>query len=75
MNMRGIWLTSIAVAASAAALAEENRIVGPGAADPTDETVTAEILASMREILRAVTPEISLPKIDVALPALTRKPG
>lgn len=74
MNMRGVWLTSVAVAASFATSAGADEAVATEKPAPvaTEATLTptAEIVANMRELLLAVAPEISLPAIEIRLPTL-----
>ena len=41
---------------------------------PREQTLLEEVAAGMREVLRAVTPEISLPKLEIKLPTLDRAP-
>jgi len=71
MKIRSIALAIVAVLTTSAALAETP---APKAAErqpaPREQTLVAEIADGMREILRAVTPEISLPTIEVKLPTL-----
>jgi hypothetical protein len=71
MKIRSLAIAAVAVLASSGALAEA---AAPTKAEPQParraETLLAEVTAGMRDILRAVTPEISLPSLDVKLPTL-----
>jgi hypothetical protein len=76
MKIRSIALAVVAVLATTAALAEApaRKPVEPQPA-PREQTLVEEITAGMREILRAVTPEVSLPAIEVKLPTLDARNG
>jgi hypothetical protein len=76
MKIRSIALAIVAVLATSAALAEApaRKPAEPGPT-PREQTLVEEISAGMRDILRAVTPEISLPTIEVKLPALDARKG
>jgi hypothetical protein len=75
MNVRAIAFAAIALIATSAALAE-----APEPAQPTaklrpepvvrEQTLLEEVVAGMREILRAVTPDIALPELSIELPTL-----
>jgi hypothetical protein len=73
MNLRNLCLATVAFAALSPALAtpadsaalEEARDKAPAEA-----TLAEEIVASMRDLLDAVTPEISLPAVEIDLPTL-----
>ena len=71
MKIRSIALSIVATLATSAALAEApaRKAAEPQPA-PREQTLVAEISAGMRDILRAVTPEISLPALEMKLPAL-----
>ncbi len=71
MNIRSIALAVVAVLATSAAFAEAAALKAaePQPA-PREQTLVEEIAAGMREIVRAVTPEISLPAVEVKLPTL-----
>ena len=58
--------------ATSAAFAEEPHARQPVELQPAarEQTLVEELAAGMREIIRAVTPEISLPSIEVKLPSL-----
>jgi hypothetical protein len=73
MKIRSIALAAAAVATTCAVFAEApaHKPVAPQPA-PREQTVLQDLAAGMREILRAVTPEISLPAIEIKLPTLTR---
>lgn len=75
MKIRSIALSAIALTAISAAFAgtpESQRAPQPTAAG--NSTLLTEIAASMRDLLRAVTPEISLPALEVKLPTLEPRP-
>jgi len=76
MKIRSIALAVVATLATSAALAEgpARKPADPQAA-PREQTLVQEISAGMRDILRAVTPEISLPTIEVKLPTLDARKG
>lgn len=69
MKIRSIVLTAVAVAATSAAFAETPtaKVAAPQPA-PREQTLLADIAVGMREILRTVAPEISLPTIEIKLP-------
>ncbi|HUQ52872.1 MAG TPA: hypothetical protein VM692_11670 [Gammaproteobacteria bacterium] len=70
MQIRSLAIASLALLAASAALAGESapKVAQPPAAPR--QTLVAEVTAGMRELLRAVTPEISLPALEVKLPTL-----
>jgi hypothetical protein len=71
MQVRSIAIASVAFfAASAAFAGDPAPKVAHEQATPRHETLLKEVTAGMREILRAVTPEISLPALEVKLPTL-----
>jgi hypothetical protein len=71
MQIRSIVVASVALLAASAAFAgEPGPKVAQGQPAARQETVLKEVTAGMREILRAATPEISLPALEVKLPAL-----
>ena len=75
MNVRSIAFAAIAVIATSAAIAEAPRSSQPPAKirpEPVvrEQTLLEEVAAGMREILRAVTPDIALPEISLELPTL-----
>ena len=73
MNARSFVLAAAALIAISPALAETPKrpTVEPR---PTvrEQTLLEELTAGMREIVVAVVPEISLPKLELKLPALAR---
>jgi hypothetical protein len=73
MNIRSIALAVVTVLATSAALAETPKAESKPA--PREQTLVEEISGGMRDILRAVTPEISLPSIEVRLPTLDARKG
>jgi hypothetical protein len=71
MKIRSIALSAVALTAVSAAFAgtpESQRTSQPSG--DNSSTLLTEIAASMRDLLRAVTPEISLPALEVKLPTL-----
>lgn len=75
MNVRSIAFAALAVIATSAAIAEAPE--SPQAAaksqpEPVvrEQTLLEEVAAGMREILRAVTPDIVLPALSIELPTL-----
>jgi hypothetical protein len=75
MKIRSIALAIVATLATSAALAEGPARKPADPRAPHEQTLIQEISAGMRDILRAVTPEISLPTIEVKLPALDARNG
>ena len=71
MKVRSISFAAIALIAASAAFAEAPK---PQLAEPRsvarEQTLLEEVAMGMREIVRAVTPEISLPKVEIKLPKL-----
>ena len=70
MNLRAIAVVAVALIATAAARAEAPK---PAPVEPKparEQTLLGDAANGMREILRAVTPEISLPRIEIKLPKL-----
>jgi hypothetical protein len=75
MNIRSIAFAIVAVLTTSAALAETPAPKAEPKPAPREQTLVEEISAGMRDILRAVTPEISLPTIEVKLPTLDARKG
>lgn len=82
MKIQSIAIAVVAVvaaSASASASATFADAPAPKAAEPHPapraQTLLDEVAAGMREILRAVSPEISLPAIEVKLPAFAPRRG
>jgi len=71
MKIRSIAIAAVAFLATSAAFADAPapRVAEPQPA-PRAQTLLADLAAGMREVLRAVTPEISLPTVEVKLPTL-----
>ncbi len=71
MTIRSIAVAAVAVAATSMAFAGEAALKPAqlGAA-PRVQTLVEDLSASAREVLRAVVPEIALPRLDVQLPTL-----
>jgi hypothetical protein len=71
MKIRSIAVAALAVAATSLAFAGEptQKPAQPQPA-PRGQTVLEELAAGMRDVLRAVVPEIALPQIDLQLPVL-----
>jgi hypothetical protein len=74
MNVRSIAFAAIALVAASTAFAEA--APKPAVAEPRpvaaarEQTLLEGVAVGMREILRTVAPEISLPKIEIKLPKL-----
>ena len=75
MNIRSIALAAVAALATSSAFAAAH---APKAAEaeraPRAQTLVEELAAGMRDVLRAVTPDVSLPKLEIKLPPLDRAP-
>jgi hypothetical protein len=73
MNVRSFALAAVALIAISPAFADAPK-AAPTEAQPAvrAQTVLEELAAGMREVLRAVMPEISLPALELELPALDR---
>ena len=71
MKIRFIAIAAMAAMATSAALANApSPVVAEPRPAPRAQTLVKELAAGMREILRAVTPEISLPAVELQLPTL-----
>lgn len=74
MSLRNLCLATVAYAAFSPALgAPADSTVTEEARDsaPAEETLAEGIVASMRDLLDSVTPEISLPAIEIRLPTIS----
>ncbi len=72
MNTRSHWLygiAAIALSTSFAAAADESLPVASDSLLAPQQEVSAELSADIRDSLHGVTPEITLPAIDVRPPA------
>ena len=71
MNVRSIVFAALALIATSTVLAEAPK-QAPIEPRPAvrEQTLLQDVAAGMRELLRAVTPEISLPKVEIKLPTL-----
>jgi hypothetical protein len=71
MKIRSIAIAAVTCLAASTAFAGEPapKVAQPQPA-PRGQTLLAEVTTGMREILRTVTPEISLPTIEIKLPTL-----
>jgi hypothetical protein len=71
MKIRSIAIAAVTCLAASPAFAGEPapKVAQPQSA-PRGQTLLAEVTTGMREILRTVTPEISLPTIEIKLPTL-----
>jgi hypothetical protein len=73
MKIRSIALAAVAVLATSSAFAAAPT-PAPKAAEPQPaaraHTLVEGLAASMRDVLRAVTPEVALPKIELKLAPL-----
>jgi hypothetical protein len=71
MKIRLIAIAAVAAVATSAALANApSPVAAEPQTAPRPQTLVRELAAGMREVLRAVTPEISLPAVEVKLPTL-----
>jgi len=71
MKIRSIGLTAVALVTTSAAFAnapEQKSLAAHPAA--REQTLLENLASGMRNLLRSVAPEISLPKIELKLPAL-----
>ena len=69
MKIRFIAIAAVAALTTSAALANAPSPVVAVPAART-QTLVRELAAAMREVLRTVTPEISLPAVEVKLPTI-----
>ncbi len=69
MKIRFIAIAAVAALTTSAALANAP---SPVVAEPAPraQTLVRELAAAMREVLHTVTPEISLPAVEVKLPTI-----
>jgi hypothetical protein len=71
MNVRSIVFAALALVATSTAFAEAPQ---PAPTEPRpavrEQTLLEDVAAGMRDLLRAVTPEISLPALEIKLPTL-----
>jgi hypothetical protein len=73
MNVRTTIFSAIALAATSATFADAGiRQPAEPRAEVRRETMIQDLGERMRALLAAVTPEISLPKIELTLPSLER---
>jgi hypothetical protein len=71
MKARSFSLTAVALLATSAAFADAPERHAPSSQSTARaQTVLADLGNGMRELLRAVVPEISLPSIELKLPKL-----
>ncbi len=72
MNTRSLWLYGIAAGAlltGFVAAADETSPLASDSRPTPQQEIAAELSAGIRESLNGVTPEITLPAIDVRPPA------
>jgi len=72
VNTRYRWLNGIAAVALLAGFAAEAEETAPLPADPLQtpqQEISAELSAGIRDSLNGVTPEITLPAVEVQPPA------
>jgi hypothetical protein len=71
MKTRSLALMAIALSTASAALAEAPERK-PATPEPAayEQTLLADLAGGMRDLLRAVVPEISLPAVELKLPRL-----
>jgi len=73
MNLRNLCIATVAYAAFSPALgtpADSAAFEEARDNAPAEANLAQEIVASMRDLLDAVTPEISLPAVEIELPTL-----
>jgi hypothetical protein len=77
MKIESIALAAVALCATSTAFAAGAPAPKPEQPPPArvEQTLVDELTSGMRDILRAVTPEIALPKIEIKLPALAPRRG
>jgi hypothetical protein len=78
MKIRSLVAAVVAAFATSAAFADVTAPAPEAAAlkaAPREQTLLDEVAAGMREILRAVSPEIRLPAIEIKLPPLAPRRG
>jgi hypothetical protein len=71
MNARSLALAAVALVATSPLFADAPQRK-PAEAQPAvrEQSVLEELVAGMREIVRAVVPEIALPALEIKLPTL-----
>jgi hypothetical protein len=69
MNARSFILSAVAFAAVSPAFADASNREEPRPA-AREQRLLRDLAAGMREIVAAVVPEISVPKLDLKLPTL-----
>ncbi len=72
MNTRSRWLNGIAAVALSTSLAAAAEETAPLESDPLltpRQEISADVSAGIRDSLSGITPEITLPAIDVRPPA------
>ena len=71
MKIRTLVVATVAVAATSLAFAGEPAPTAKQSQPaPRGQTLLADLANGMRDVLRAVVPEIALPAIEVKLPTL-----
>jgi hypothetical protein len=73
MNIRGNCLIGVAALGCAAGALATEPVLDERPEAAAVATLGAEIVVGMRELLRAVTPEIALPSIELRLPTVGAK--
>jgi hypothetical protein len=71
MKIRSIAIAAVAVATTVSSVAGEAALP-PAQPEPASraQMLLEDLAAGMRDVLRAVAPEIALPRLDVKLPSL-----
>jgi hypothetical protein len=70
MKIRSIALAAVAVLATSSTFAAASAPRAEPPPAPRAKQLVEELASGMREVLRAVTPEVSLPKLEITLPSL-----
>ncbi len=75
MKIRSLAVAAVAVFATYSAFAAAPAPKPEPQPTPRAPTLLEDLATGMREVLRAVTPEVSLPKLEIKLPPLDRAPS
>lgn len=72
MKIRSLAVPAVAVFATCSAFAAAPAPKPEPQPTPRAPTLLEDLGTGMRDVLRAVTPEVSLPKLEIKLPPLER---
>ena len=76
MKIQSITVAAVAIVALSSAFAGEATLKPAQPAFASrGQTLIQDLAAGMRDVLRAVVPEIALPALDVKLPSLDARKG